>query len=52
MAQFIKPGTSVSTIDLTNCGKLALCSKSSTLQGSIRRRRRRIARSQSMGNYI
>ncbi|VDN86814.1 unnamed protein product [Brugia pahangi] len=51
MAEFIKPGTSVSTIDLTDVGKLAPRSMSNPLRDSIRRRRR-IARSQSMGNYI
>ncbi|VDM09993.1 unnamed protein product [Wuchereria bancrofti] len=51
MAEFIKPGTSASTIDLTDAGTLTSHSMSNPLRDSIRRRRR-IARSQSMGNYI
>ncbi|VBB30657.1 unnamed protein product [Acanthocheilonema viteae] len=51
MAEFIKPGTSVSTIDLTDPVKLESRSMSNPFHGSIRRRRR-VARSHSMGNYI
>ncbi|KAM3721035.1 putative Na(+)/H(+) antiporter nhx-9 [Dirofilaria immitis] len=51
MAEFMRPGTSVSTVDLTNSNKYESRSVANVFSNSIRRRRR-VARSQSMGNYI
>ncbi|VDM91452.1 unnamed protein product [Litomosoides sigmodontis] len=51
MEEFMKPGTSISTINLADPGKSDSRSMSNAFRSSMRKRRR-VARSHSMGNYI